>query len=69
MELISQPGAGLLQGGGGCIRTCLTRGSSIILLAQPGLDYWHPFSLWSEKLELFSAGSYEKFVDKPSSPT
>ncbi|MBV7469059.1 DUF481 domain-containing protein [Aeromonas sp. sif0611] len=31
-----------------------------------GWDYRQPLDLWQEKFELFSKGSYEKFVDQPS---
>lgn len=31
-----------------------------------GWDYRQPLSLWQQRLELFSKGNYEKFIDQPS---
>ncbi|PJG60641.1 DUF481 domain-containing protein [Aeromonas cavernicola] len=31
-----------------------------------GLDYRQPFSLWQEKIELFSKGDYSRFIAQPS---
>ena len=31
-----------------------------------GWDYRQPLSLWQQRFELFSKGSYEKFIDQPS---
>lgn len=31
-----------------------------------GWDYRQPISVWQQRLELFSKGSYEKFIDQPS---
>ncbi len=31
-----------------------------------GWDYRQPIALWSEQLELFSKGTYKRYLDQPS---